>query len=96
MISAGRSFSGRERHCAYLDTGKPAGGDPLRFVNVSATTGLDLPDDGRGLALTDWDQDGDLDVWISNRTAPRLRFFATMYPIPIIQWRSVCKETATQ
>jgi tetratricopeptide (TPR) repeat protein len=27
------------------------------------------------LAISDWDQDGDLDVWLTNRTAPSLQFF---------------------
>ncbi len=67
-LLAGMSLSGRERHCVYLNTG---GAD---FANVSAGSGLDFPDDGRGLAATDWDFDGDVDLWISNRTAPRLRF----------------------
>ena len=69
MIRRGRSYSGRERNCAFLNT---RGG---RFANISATTGIDLPDDGRALVTVDWDHDGDLDVWISNRNAPRLRFF---------------------
>ncbi len=43
------------------------------FANVSAVTGLDFPDDGRGLAMVDWDRDGDLDLWLANRTGPRLR-----------------------
>ena len=67
-ILQGRSFSGRERHCVYLNTGGP------RFANISALSGLDFPEDGRGLAVTDWDFDGDPDLWLSNRTAPRLRF----------------------
>ncbi len=72
MLSGGRSYSGQERNCCFLNTG----GDPRsrgRFANVSAATGLDLIDDGRGVAVVDWDHDGDLDVWTSNRTAPRLR-----------------------
>jgi hypothetical protein len=36
---------------------------------------MDLPDDARAAAVVDWDGDGKLDVWIKNRTAPRLRFF---------------------
>jgi Flp pilus assembly protein TadD/peroxiredoxin len=64
----GMSFSGRERNCAFLNTGR---GD---FADISAASGLDFPDDGRGLAITDWDHDGDLDLWFANRTAPRLRF----------------------
>ncbi len=67
MISQGFSFSGRERHCCFLNTRSE------RFANVSAATGLDLIDDGRGLAVVDWDQDGDLDVWFSSRTGPRAR-----------------------
>ena len=47
-------------------------GEP--FADASAVTGLDFPDDGRGLAVVDWDQDGDLDLWFSNRTGPRVRF----------------------
>ena len=31
-------------------------------------------DDARAHALVDWDYDGDLDIWSTNRTAPRLRF----------------------
>lgn len=71
LIASGRSFSGRERHCAYLntsDSSKP------RFANISSVTGFDYEDDGRGMATTDWDFDGDLDFWISNRTGPRVRF----------------------
>ena len=73
MFSSGRSFSGNERNCCYLNIEDRAGEDGS-FVNISATSGIDFPDDGRALAITDWDQDGDLDVWISNRNAPRLRF----------------------
>lgn len=74
MIFSGRSFSGRERHCAFLNVGDGAA-DSARFASVSAISGLDLPDDGRAVASVDWDQDGDLDLWITNRNAPRLRFF---------------------
>jgi len=67
-ISRGFSFSGRERNCLFLNL---SGG---RFANVSAVTGFDLIDDGRAIAKVDWDQDGDLDIWIANRTGPRVRF----------------------
>ena len=63
----GQSWSGNERHCVFLNTGTP------HFADASAVTGLDFPDDGRGLAVCDWDHDGDLDVWLRNRTGPRLR-----------------------
>ena len=68
MISRGASFSGRERNCAFLNTGGP------RFANVSASLGLDAIDDSRAVVPIDWDHDGDLDLWYANRTAPRMRF----------------------
>ena len=71
MIAEGRSFSGGERNCAFLNTGASG----KRFANVSGLSGIDLPDDGRALALSDWDGDGDVDPWISNRTGPQLRLF---------------------
>ncbi len=67
-IREGASFSGRERNCGFLNTGA------TRFADVSSALGLDWPDDGRGLAVVDWDQDGDLDFWLANRTAPSVRF----------------------
>jgi len=57
------SWSGRERNCAFLNCGGS------RFADVSAISGLDFADDGRALAVVDWDQDGNLDLWFHNRTA---------------------------
>ena len=51
-----------------------------RFANISAVSGLDYPDDGRAVALVDWDHDGHLDMWISNRNAPRLRLMRNEVP----------------
>ncbi|MCH8922885.1 MAG: ASPIC/UnbV domain-containing protein, partial [Planctomycetes bacterium] len=64
----GRSWSGNERNCCFLNTGGS------RWADVSAVWGFDFPDDSRAVAVTDWDHDGDLDLWITNRNAPRLRF----------------------
>ena len=73
MTKQGRSLSGYERHCCFLNlTGTSTAKG--RFANISAVSGLDLDDDGRGLLLVDWDHDGDQDIWISNRNAPRIRF----------------------
>lgn len=81
MIARGRSYSGNERHCAFLNTNSEGNrGNVTRFANISATSGIDLPDDGRALVTVDWDHDGDLDVWVSNRNAPRLRFFRNDVP----------------
>jgi tetratricopeptide (TPR) repeat protein len=67
LIGQGRSFSGYERNCCFLNTAGP------RFANVSAATDLDLIDDGRAVVLVDWDFDGAIDLWLANRTAPRVR-----------------------
>lgn len=68
-MKQGRSFSAREPNCCFLNLQNGTFGD------VSTVSGLDVRDDGRGVARTDWDQDGDIDLWISNRNAPRVRFF---------------------
>ncbi len=67
LLRQGHSFSGFEPKCVYLNC------RGARFANVSSVTGMDFVDDGRALGVTDWDQDGDLDVWMGNRTGPRLR-----------------------
>ena len=68
MLKAGRSLSGHERNCCFLNT---RGG---RFADISAAANIDFDDDGRVLALADWDFDGDIDLWIANRTGPQVRF----------------------
>ena len=79
MIVEGRSFSGNERNCVFLNTGEATAAKG-RFANVSAVSGLDFPDDARAVALVDWDHDGDEDLWISNRNAPRLRLMRNDSP----------------
>lgn len=68
MLRQGSSFSGRERNCVFLNTGES------RFANVSFVSGVDYPDDGRAAARVDWDFDGDVDLWFSNRNGPQVRF----------------------
>lgn len=63
-----RSFSGHERNSAFLNLGN------RRFADLSAASGCGFFDDARAVATFDWDFDGDLDFWIANRTAPRIRF----------------------
>jgi tetratricopeptide (TPR) repeat protein len=67
LLAQGHSMSGRERDCCFLNIGKHP------FANVSSVTALDFPDDSRGIGLVDWDHDGDQDLWMTCRTAPRVR-----------------------
>ncbi len=78
-MKQGRSFSGLEKNCSFLNTGASeiAKG---RFATISASSGIDFPDDGRALVPVDWDHDGDLDLWISARNAPRVRFLRNDNP----------------
>ncbi|MEE8142262.1 MAG: tetratricopeptide repeat protein, partial [Planctomycetota bacterium] len=67
MLREGGSWSGRERNCAFLNTQDGC------FADISALSGLNFLDDARVVARVDWDQDGDLDLWVTNRTGPRVR-----------------------
>lgn len=75
MIRQGMSWSGRERNCCYLGT------ESKRFVDSSAVSGFDFLDDARGVVATDWDFDGDLDLWIANPSAPQMRFLHNDSPV---------------
>ncbi len=75
MIEQGRSFSGRERKCCFLNTGQDEA-----FATISALSGADYPDDARALAVVDWDQDGYPDLLMTCRTAPRLRLLHNRHP----------------
>ena len=68
LVREGRSFSGHERNCCFLNL------DGSKFADVSAISGFDFPDDGRAVAQCDWDFDGDVDLWITNRSGPQVRF----------------------
>lgn len=72
----GRSWSGRERNCCFINTRDG------KFADVSAAVGMDFIDDSRGLATSDWDHDGDLDFWITGRTSPRVRLIRNDYAAP--------------
>ena len=76
MIREGRGFSGHERNCAFLNLA----GQDQRFANVSSATSLDFDDDGRSVASIDWDGDGDLDIWVTNRTGPAVRYLRNDTP----------------
>jgi len=70
----GKTWNGRERNFAYLNLGG------ARFAEASSALGIDFIDDGRVAAATDWDDDGRVDLWVRNRTSPRLRFLRNVDP----------------
>ena len=70
-----QDWNARERTFAYLNRGG------LRFEDVSISSGLGIPDDGRSLAVADLDHDGRLDLVFRNRTAPTLRLFQGIEPL---------------
>ena len=60
IFSEGFSFSGFERDKLYLsESGK-------HFVDVSGVSGVDAVGDGRGAAYGDFDNDGDLDIFLTS------------------------------
>ena len=59
LFQEGFSFSGYERDCLYQNTG---GGE---FVEISGISGIDSITDGRGAVFGDFDNDGDLDVFLT-------------------------------
>jgi len=71
-LRRGEPWSGGERNAAFISSG----GRSLEFADAGPVLGLDFPDDGRSAARMDVDFDGDDDLIVSNRTAPRLRILA--------------------
>jgi thiol-disulfide isomerase/thioredoxin len=59
LFEQGFSFSGFERDKLYLNE------KGQRFVDISGLSGLDSVTDGRGAAYGDFDNDGDLDVFLT-------------------------------
>ncbi len=68
MFRDGFSFSGYERDGVYLNVARdevPASGTQRRYRNVSGVSGLDSVTDGRAAVFADFDNDGDLDIFLT-------------------------------
>lgn len=67
LIAQGKSFSGYEKNILFLNL------NGRRFADIASPLEVDFDDDSRAVATTDWDGDGGLDIWVTNRTGPRVR-----------------------
>src|SRR5205807_5023307 len=67
LIRADGTWSGYERNIFYVNNHDGT------FSDASGTLGLDFIDDSRAFALSDFDHDGRLEVFLKNRTGPQLR-----------------------
>ncbi len=72
LMNDGYSWAGYQRNVTYLNLGNG------EFSDISMVSGFGFIEDARALAITDWDNDGDLDAWVKYRTAPMLRFLRNM------------------
>ena len=64
IFEEGFSFSGYERDPLYLNLGEG------RFLDVSGVSGIDSISDGRAAVFGDFDNDGDLDVFLTTIQGP--------------------------
>ena len=60
LFGEGFSFSGFERNKLYLNLGSK------RFLDISGISGVDAIEDGRSAVFADFDNDGDLDIFLTN------------------------------
>jgi hypothetical protein len=58
------SLNGYERNCLFRNTGDG------RFVDVAYVNAADRVEDGRGLSVLDYDEDGQLDLLVRNYRQP--------------------------
>ena len=59
IFKEGFSFSGYERDLLSMNLGDG------RFMNISGVSGVDSISDGRGSVFADFDNDGDLDIFLT-------------------------------
>ena len=74
LIRSDFTWAGYQRNVFYLNHGDGT------FSEISGTVGLDLRDDSRAFALTDFDHDGRLELFLKNRTGPQIRVLRNVMP----------------
>ncbi|HUI43332.1 MAG TPA: FG-GAP-like repeat-containing protein [Terriglobia bacterium] len=74
LIRSDSTWAGYQRNVFYLNNHDGT------FSEVSGTAGLDFRDDSRAFALTDFDHDGRLELFLKNRSGPQVRVLRTRGP----------------
>ena len=72
----GRTIFPNEARRAYMNLGEQA---PGHFVDVAAVLGIADPDNSRGVLAADLDNDGDLDLVITNQHGPVSLYRSTLH-----------------
>jgi tetratricopeptide (TPR) repeat protein len=72
LIRENYSWCGHEPNVFYKRVASAGGGGP-KFRDFSGVSGLDFADDSRAFAVTDIDDDGNLDIVLKSRLAPQIR-----------------------
>jgi tetratricopeptide (TPR) repeat protein len=67
LVRSGYSWSGYQRNVFFVNNHDGT------FSDISGVLGLDLKDDSRAYALSDFDHDGRIEFVLKNRTGPQLR-----------------------
>jgi tetratricopeptide (TPR) repeat protein len=67
LVRSGYSWSGYQRNVFYANNRDGT------FSDIAGVLGLDLRDDSRAYALSDFDHDGRVEFVLKNRTGPQLR-----------------------
>lgn len=74
LIRSDFTWAGYQHNVFYLNNGDGT------FSDLSGAAGLDFIDDSRAFALTDFDHDGRLELFLKSRTGPQVRVLRNQMP----------------